>query len=536
MNNKQFATQNRGREASPVTWTLEIDVDIGGTTSPPLGSHQYNDGDIVTVTATPNAGWEFKDWDGDVTGTNPIIQVSMNKDKIVVARFFETASSVRVATWDIEALVAQDTVSLVFEGYVNPADVGNITAIGFYYSTHGNPTDADTTIDMQELDNPFTATVTDLLFKTIYYCRAFAKYIGGEAWGEVKSMVTQNDCPIGELYHENVTQQSADFGILFTKAYKIMSIHQINLWVDTVNPPDMIEANAVHIGQYSVMPENIPEKVLWKELPGGYLDLQPDTTYYYTARIYSHNACDTGDTPSCYIPACLGVNSFTTLSPTLPSVYGYLYNGYAMLEPNFAPSLWKIPSAIEWAELANYLKTAASSGQGTVTYYPGAGGAMKEVGTSRWSSPNTGASNNSEFTGVGGGMRSGVNGTFILLKESGYYFEEGAEYGTSVHHWELDYVSSDLKYQFADTEYSRREGRSVALLYTGTGAPIALYDFDGNKYDVVNIGNQYWTVQNWKCTHLNDGTLIPNVLNPASDWYNATGPALCAYDGNEANV
>ena len=45
----------------------------------------------------------------------------------------------------------------------------------------------------------------------------------------------------------------------------------------------------------------------------------------------------------------------------------------------------------------------------------------------------------------------------------------------------------------------------------------SVIDIDGNSYDTIVIGTQEWTVQNFKCTKLNDGTAIPEVTGNA-DW------------------
>jgi len=61
-----------------------------------------------------------------------------------------------------------------------------------------------------------------------------------------------------------------------------------------------------------------------------------------------------------------------------------------------------------------------------------------------------------------------------------------------------------------------------------------IFDNDGNSYSTVIIGNQEWTVENWKSTTLNDGTPIAN-LTANSDWSATTNPAYCYYDNLSAN-
>jgi len=53
-------------------------------------------------------------------------------------------------------------------------------------------------------------------------------------------------------------------------------------------------------------------------------------------------------------------------------------------------------------------------------------------------------------------------------------------------------------------------------------------DADGNVYQSVRIGNQVWTVENWRSTKYNDGTAIPHVADSAA-WYALTTPGYCYY-------
>jgi len=59
-------------------------------------------------------------------------------------------------------------------------------------------------------------------------------------------------------------------------------------------------------------------------------------------------------------------------------------------------------------------------------------------------------------------------------------------------------------------------------------------DADGNIYTTVKIGNQLWTVENWRSTKYNDGTAIPNVTDSAQ-WKWLTTGAYCYYDNNPSN-
>jgi uncharacterized protein (TIGR02145 family) len=89
--------------------------------------------------------------------------------------------------------------------------------------------------------------------------------------------------------------------------------------------------------------------------------------------------------------ANLTTGAYAAAPGTSPSVSGKLYNWYVLTDPRgIAPIGYHVPSDAEWTILTNYL------GGNTL-----AGGAMKEI--NYWSSPNTGATNSSGFTGLAGG-------------------------------------------------------------------------------------------------------------------------------------
>lgn len=62
-----------------------------------------------------------------------------------------------------------------------------------------------------------------------------------------------------------------------------------------------------------------------------------------------------------------------------------------------------------------------------------------------------------------------------------------------------------------------------------------VYDVDGNKYDIIQIGNQYWFKQNLRTTRLNDSVRLTSHL-PPKEWSQTNKPAFDYYDNNEENA
>ena len=100
------------------------------------------------------------------------------------------------------------------------------------------------------------------------------------------------------------------------------------------------------------------------------------------------------------------------------NTYGALYNWYTANCTNICPLGWHVPSDQEWTALATSL-----GGEDV------AGGKMKETGFLHWLSPNTGATNSSGFTGLGGGNRN-INGVYFNKAITGDYWST-TEYSSS---------------------------------------------------------------------------------------------------------
>jgi len=70
-----------------IQYTLTIAKVGNGTTNPAVGTHPYDAGTAVSITATADSGWHFVNWSGDATGTTATVSVTMSANKTVTANF-----------------------------------------------------------------------------------------------------------------------------------------------------------------------------------------------------------------------------------------------------------------------------------------------------------------------------------------------------------------------------------------------------------------------------------------------------------------
>jgi len=60
-------------------------------------------------------------------------------------------------------------------------------------------------------------------------------------------------------------------------------------------------------------------------------------------------------------------------------------------------------------------------------------------------------------------------------------------------------------------------------------------DVDGNEYQIVKIGNQWWMAENLKVIHYRNGSEIPKVIDD-TEWASLTTGAYCNYDNDDNNA
>ncbi len=101
--------------------------------------------------------------------------------------------------------------------------------------------------------------------------------------------------------------------------------------------------------------------------------------------------------------------------------YGALYNWYAVETGKLCPTGWHVSSDKEWTVLMDYLGGYAMTGA-----------KLKEAGTTHWSSPNAGATNESGFTALPGGSRDPDSGMFYTLMKAGWWWTSTHDRGPSL--------------------------------------------------------------------------------------------------------
>jgi uncharacterized repeat protein (TIGR02543 family) len=114
MNGDYSITANFGR-----TRTLTIAIVGNGSTDPEEGEHEYADGATVPITATPESGWQFDGWSGDLTGSANPGTITITGATSVTANF----SQITGPTYTL-------TVAIEGEGTTTPPAGENVFAQG----------------------------------------------------------------------------------------------------------------------------------------------------------------------------------------------------------------------------------------------------------------------------------------------------------------------------------------------------------------------------------------------------------------------
>jgi uncharacterized protein (TIGR02145 family) len=181
----------------------------------------------------------------------------------------------------------------------------------------------------------------------------------------------------------------------------------------------------------------------------------------------------------------IGAWCYYNNDPKNGSIYGKLYNGFAVNDPRgLAPEGYHIPTEAEWEELIDFL------GGGII-----AAGKLKST-KNLWSSPNRNATNQSRFTALPGGHRTedcdNLNSFFENIKLIGYWATFGYEkcyedknggiyYSSGPGHYNYYNRSSCMRLQNEFTYYTNGSKDLGGLLMNGNYCHPKLLTKDGHS-------------------------------------------------------
>jgi uncharacterized protein (TIGR02145 family) len=125
--------------------------------------------------------------------------------------------------------------------------------------------------------------------------------------------------------------------------------------------------------------------------------------------------------------------------------YGALYNWNAVNTGKLAPDGWHVATDEDWTILITYLGGADE-----------AGGKLKEMGTGLWETPNTGATNESDFTAIPGGYRH-MDGEFSEIGQSATWWSSTSANTNDAYFRGIGFDNANI----SRNNYNKRYGFSV---------------------------------------------------------------------------
>ncbi len=158
---------------------------------------------------------------------------------------------------------------------------------------------------------------------------------------------------------------------------------------------------SVIIGEQEWMAENLKTSRLSDGTPIGYTKINPDTEHldYYNQETGTRTWYDNKESNN--------------------QIYGTLYSVYAVNTDKLCPVGWRVPSEKDFLILTEF-----AGG------YEIAGGKFKAPGTTYWSSPNTGATNEFGLTALPGGLLNRIGEIFDHEDSYEYIGEQGVWWTT----------------------------------------------------------------------------------------------------------
>ena len=446
-----------------VCWSTSIDPTITNNKTTELGSFGVFTSKMAQL--NPNTKYYVRAYAVNSVGTGYGNLITFSTGPVAIPAITTTG------------LTSVAQTSAISGGNISNDNGGAVTSCGVCWSTVSTPTKelSTKTVDSTSKGS-FVSTITQLIPNTLYYLRAYATNSAGTGYGNQLTFTTlQVAAPsLTTTVITSVTLTNAVSGGNVTSDYGgAVTIRGI-CWSTTPGPTTALSTKTTDGSGTGSFISNL-------------IGLQPGLTYY--VRAYATNSAGTSygnqitfntkiadKNGNTYFSVMIGnqvwfaenlkttkYNDNTPIplitdnplpgygwynndSITYKSTYGALYNWYALDAAsnggkNVCPSSWHVPSDAEWTTLTTYL-----GGEGF------AGGKLKETGTIHWQSPNTGATNETGFTALPGGLR-GLGGGYVNILGSCYFWSTTANNSTSAWSRDLSFSNNAVVREFPDKGY-----------------------------------------------------------------------------------
>jgi uncharacterized protein (TIGR02145 family) len=464
-----------------VSAITETTAQSGGTITSDGGAAVTARGVCWSTSPTPTIA-DSKSSDGAGTGSyaSSIIGLTGNTPYYVrayasnsvgtgygTARTFTTSPLLPVLTTTAVSGITQTTAQS--GGNITSDGGATVTARGVCWSTNPTPTIADSKSSDGAGTGSFVSSIVSLTGNTPYYVRAYATSSVGTGYGNAIPFTTSPLLPVlTTTAVSGITETTAECGGTITSDGGAAVTARGVCWSTNPTPTiaDSKSSDGAGTGSFT----------------SSIIGLTAGTPYY--VRAYATNSAGTGyGNEVSFLSAPLTVtdidgNVYQTVTigtqvwmkenlkvthyrngDEIPNVtvnaawaalttgayceynndvnnvatYGRLYNWYAAADSrNIAPTGWHVPTDAEWQTLVDYL------GFGTI-----AGGKMKEAGTTHWTIPNTGATNESGFTALPGGYRIS-NGTYGSMSTNTAYWSSTESNSLFAWYRRLDYSNTGI--------------------------------------------------------------------------------------------
>jgi uncharacterized protein (TIGR02145 family) len=413
-----------------ICWNTSADPTISNSIKAEIGTLGSFTSNITEL--TPNTRYYVKAYATNSVGTGYGNQVTFTTMQIAVPV---------LTTTDITSITQTTAVS---GGNITDEKGGSVTARGVCWSTSENPTTSDNKTTDGTGTGIYASSLTGLAGNTTYYLRAYATNSAGTQYGNQESFKTSPLMPA--LSTETVTSINFTYcssgGNISDDGGAPVTVRGV-CWSTSENPTTsdsktdngsgtgsfvssvseltagttyFIRAYAINsVGtqygnqvSFTTYPLNVTDtdgNLYNVALIGTQLWMAENlkTTTYNDGVVIS-NVADATTWSGLSTPAFCWYNNDAA---TFKATYGALYNWYTVTTGKLCPTGWHVPTFVEWTSLSTYLG-------GEIV----AGNELREINTTHWAVPNSGATNSTGFTALPGGYRY-IDGTYNNISNLG---------------------------------------------------------------------------------------------------------------------